>query len=55
MNYEPRGLALDQFNVGGVFACQSRTVTKAYALLSTNPVISPVQCIYVDGGDTLEV
>ena len=29
MAYKPRGLAFDQFNLGDVFVCQSRTVTEA--------------------------
>lgn len=29
MSYKPRGLTFDQFNVGDVFVCQSRTVTEA--------------------------
>lgn len=29
MAYQPRGLTFDQFNVGDVFVCQSRTVTEA--------------------------
>lgn len=29
MTYKPRGLTFDQFNVGDVFVCQSRTVTEA--------------------------
>jgi acyl dehydratase len=32
MSYKPRGLTFDQFNVGDVFACQSRTVTEADAV-----------------------
>lgn len=29
MAYKPRGLTFDQFNIGDVFVCQSRTVTEA--------------------------
>lgn len=29
MDYKPRGLTFDQFNVGDTFVCQSRTVTEA--------------------------
>ena len=29
MAYKPRGLTFDQFNLGDVFVCQSRTVTEA--------------------------
>ncbi|MBI5035261.1 MAG: MaoC family dehydratase N-terminal domain-containing protein [Chloroflexi bacterium] len=29
MPYKPRGLTFDQFNIGDVFVCQSRTVTEA--------------------------
>ena len=29
MNYIPRGLTFDQFDVGDVFVCQARTVTEA--------------------------
>jgi acyl dehydratase len=29
MAYQPRGLTFDQFNLGDVFVCQSRTVTEA--------------------------
>ncbi len=29
MSYKPRGLTFDQFSIGDVFVCQSRTVTEA--------------------------